>query len=70
MTTTYTTEEVNELLRVAVERAGSVADLARHLHVTSQYVCNVLGGRSRPGPRILRHLGIERTEERIYRRVD
>jgi hypothetical protein len=62
-------ERVVDLLRAAVEKAGSQSAWARAHGVQQQYVSLVLNGSRRAGPQILAALGLERTTGTVRRIV-
>ncbi len=53
-------QAVIELVRREKARAGGVSALAREWGVSPCYISQVLKGRMRPGPRILKPLGLKR----------
>ena len=62
-----TDEDVRELLRLRLRRAGSQTKFAKEHQLTQGYLSEVLSGKRNPGPRICEVLGIERVV--TYRRI-
>lgn len=54
-----THDQVVEELKRRAKRAGSILALAHELNVSSTYLWHVINGRQKPGPLILRALGLE-----------
>lgn len=69
METTFdlTPSGVRSLLERMATDAGNIHKLATKLDVNYPYLCEVIRGVKRPGPSILRALGLE--EITFYRRV-
>lgn len=63
-----TEQDVMDLLRVAIDVAGSQAAFARQHGISLQYINDVMRGRREIGQKILAVLGIERVVS--YRLVD
>lgn len=62
-----TADKVRTALARACGLAGSAINWARQNNISAAYVCDVLGGRTEPGPKILAALGFERVT--LYRKV-
>ena len=58
--------DVVNMLRKAVDKAGSQRDWARANNVSDSYLSDVLTGRRKAGPRILRALRL-RVESRVVK---
>lgn len=56
---TYTEDEVRDMLRAKIPARGGL-EFAAKLKVHFQHVNAFLHARRRPGPHILKHLGLER----------
>jgi len=54
-----TRDEVTELLRKKIEKVGSVPKFSGKFDLSDPYIRNVLSGRTSPGPKICKILGIE-----------
>lgn len=63
-----TNDDVRELLREEVNKAGNAMLYAKIAGCAPTYVGDVLRGKSEPGPRIMKALGLERVV--TYRRVE
>ena len=57
---------IRTALRRAVSEAGSQSGAAQRLGVTRSYMHDLLKGRRRPGPRVLRRLGIRHIRKDRY----
>ncbi len=55
-----TRDELTDLIRVAVQAAGSQRALARQWEVAPAYITDLLHGLRDPGPKILEAMGYER----------
>lgn len=60
-------DQVVEMLRREVSRAGAQSRWAESHGMSQSYVANVLRGRNEPGPLVLEALGLERVV--TYRRI-
>jgi len=65
-------DEVLQSIRGHVKRAGSLRSLGRKWRVTPAYLSDILLGRRKPGPKVLKHMNLicERTVKVIYRYED
>lgn len=63
-----TQSQIVELLRAAVEAAGTQKAFAQQHDVSEQYITDVLRGRREPGAKILAALGYEKVVS--YRQID
>ena len=63
-----TREQVVKRIRDLVNKAGSQRIIAQRFGVSDAYLGDVLKGQRKPGPKILKHLGLERDLE-AYRKV-
>lgn len=61
------TEHAIEILRAAVDDAGSIAAWADQNGISRPYVSLVLRGRQEPGPKIAAALGLQQIRETTYR---
>ena len=57
--------EFRDLLKRLSESAGCMAELARRLSVSGQWIGDICAGRKKPGPKLLAALGA--TSEIVYR---
>ncbi len=58
-----TKDKIVQELQALVKQMGSQKAVAEHLHVSQQYLSDVLRGKTRPGPAFLYALGYERIEK-------
>ncbi len=58
MSVAFTEADICELIEAEIERAGGLRALAREWRISPSYLCHVIGGRTKPGDGILRHLGL------------
>jgi hypothetical protein len=65
-----TEQQVIDLVRAEVEKAGSYRALGAKWGVTPSYLCDLLQGRRAPGPKLLRPLGLERVVTVEYRKKE
>jgi hypothetical protein len=61
-------EQVRELIKAEIARAGSLRKLAAEWGVSIAYLSDCTTNRRAPGPSILKHMGIERRVEVTYTR--
>lgn len=66
-----TYSEVLKDIEYRIGICGSARALARHWHISVQYLCDVRKGRRQPGPCILKAMGLKRetTFRHIYKRA-
>jgi DNA-binding phage protein len=57
--TQITREELLERLEEMADRAGSISKLAREQGICRGYLINVMGGRAKPGPKVLAIIGAD-----------
>ena len=62
--------DVVQAVRVAIECAESLRALAKKWGVTPSYLCDIQHNRRVPGPKILRHFGLERNVVVYYTRTE
>ena len=67
MSKTFTADEVREMLRREVAKAGSLRKWARPYGVSAAYVSLVLRGECAPGPSVTVPLGLRREETVVWR---
>lgn len=58
--------DLMRLVRAAIAEAGGVRPLARKWGVSPAHVCDMKRGFRRPGPRVLRHLGLKKVVSVTY----
>lgn len=59
---TYPVELVVERILKYVDRFGSRSQAAQSLGISPQYLSDIINRRRRPGPSVLRELGMRRVE--------
>ena len=64
-----TRDQVVKRIRDLVNKAGSQRLIAQRFGVSDAYLGDVLKGQRKPGPKILKQLGLERDTE-AYRKVE
>ncbi len=64
-----TQAQVLTLIRKHVAEAGSLRKLALAWGVSPSYVCQVLGGKQSPGPKVLRPMGLRMVRSVTYIKV-
>ncbi|MBI5651743.1 MAG: helix-turn-helix domain-containing protein [Chloroflexi bacterium] len=62
-----TRDEVVELLRKKIEKAGTQVAIAREFGVTEAYISDILHGKSAPGEKVLVGLGLRRVVSYVRR---
>ena len=62
-------EAVKKLLIDEVAKAGSYRSLSQSWGIDKSYISLVVTGKSRPGPKILRQLGLRAVVKRSYERI-
>lgn len=63
-----TREEVTIMLKAKIDKVGSVPKFSSKFDLSDPYIRNVLSGRTPPGPKICKILGIEPVDK-TWRRV-
>jgi hypothetical protein len=54
-------EDVLRKLKAVIETAGSLRETARCWGISAAYLSDVMTGNRKPGPKILKHMGLECT---------
>jgi hypothetical protein len=65
-----TEDDVVNLIRRNIQRAGSLRALAREWKITPSYLSDLTNGRRAPGPAVLVPLGLEEIRIITYRKRD
>jgi len=63
-----TRDEVTIMLKAKIDKVGSVPKFSAKFDLSDPYIRNVLSGRTSPGPKICKILGIEPVDK-SWRRV-